>query len=258
VPEGTLGTIESDVVSWDNGDYTIDAARSVDYAILKGEAITASVASDDKLGEEVSAEDLGKAFSDLTGMGRGDRLAVLRSDGRWTYAQAIKKSGTSRSGTGVGFMLTVRIADGMTKDFPFNDWDKVKQFNEPRADRGWGGWGRKSVEAALATKLAKEAANPLMAKIGEEASEADLSKASADLSNVVTGDVVLSLRSDGKWHYARVKEFIGTTRSASGAKFGNPDVINPGEEGTGMLLRVDQDGSEKKVLSTELEKVKAI
>jgi hypothetical protein len=225
VPEGTLGTLEGTIITWDNGEYTVDAKRFVDYEILKKDEVEAIMREgdwdDERFGQEVTAEDLGKAFADLSGMDVGDLVAVQRSDGRWTYALAMSKAGSTRGYLGTGLMLNFRTANGERKQYPFNEWNKVKQLRKPQPKRGWGNFG----------------GNPLLAKVGEACSTEDFEKASADLSRVCKGDVVADLRSDGRWTYAMVQDIIGSTRT--------------GQVGTGLLLRVDQSGSEKKVLDTE-------
>jgi hypothetical protein len=240
VPEGTLGTLKDEydfmsrkalsVISWDNGVYTADAKRYVDYQVVKREAAEKEPWQKlERLGQEVAAEDLAKSFADISGMNAGDLVAIMRSDGKWTYAQAIDKIGVSRSGTGEGIMLTFKTAPGERKEFKHSEWDKIKQLRPPTSERGWG----------------RLVLNPLVEKIGDECSTEDLAKASTDMAGIVKGDVVVDLRSDGRWTYALVKDVIGYSRSTG--------------SGTGLLLRVDQDGSEKKVISSEFgEKVKSI
>jgi hypothetical protein len=259
VPQGTTGILESNLISWSNGEYTSSNIKlNLDYKLVKKLQETPNDPKMEKLGQEVSGTDLEKAFADLSGLAPGDLVAVLRSDGRWTYAMALQKQGNSRSKTGVGASLTVQTSEDSTKQYLYEDWDKVKQINQPKPDGAWRMSYPNDIGDSLTGKIAAEAANPLMSKIGEECSQSDLETASADLSNVVSGDVVAALRSDGKWRYARVKEFIGTNRDATGIKFGIPKVVLPEMAGVGMLLRVDSDGSEKKVLSSEFDKVKAI
>jgi hypothetical protein len=275
VPAGAKGSLKGGLIRWDDGFFTEDRTQPVtqtkgsqdcvgvgsDYVLEKVVTEKAKPAADawpDNLGQEVPKADLKKAFSDLSGMAPGDTVAVKRSDGKWTYAVAVSKQGNSRSGTGVGLALTFQVAPDAAKTYSFNEWDMVKQLREPGPDTAWKMSFPKDAGEALANKLDEETTNPLMSKIGEPCSEMDLIKCSSDLSNVVSGDVVATLRSDGTWRYARVLQFIGANREASGIKFGNPVQVTPGMPGVGILLRVDADGSEKKVLSSEFEKVKAI
>jgi len=273
VPAGATGSLKGGLIRWDDGFFSEDKTRPVtksigsqdcvgvgsDYVLEK--VVTEKPATDawpENLGQEVPEADLNKAFSDLSGMAPGDTVAVKRSDGKWTYAVAVGKQGNSRSGTGVGVALTFQVGPKATKTYSFNEWDMVKQLKEPGPDTAWKMSFPKDAGEALTNKLDAETKNPLMSKIGEPCSEMDLIKASSDLSNVVSGDVVATLRSDGTWRYARVLQFIGSNRDAKGIKFGNPAEVTPGMPGVGILLRVDGDGSEKKVLSSEFEKVKAI
>lgn len=200
VPQGTTGILESNLISWSNGEYTSSNIKlNLDYKLVKKLQETPNDPKMEKLGQEVSGTDLEKAFADLSGLAPGDLVAVLRSDGRWTYAMALQKQGNSRSKTGVGASLTVQTSEDSTKQYLYEDWDKVKQINQPKPDGAWRMSYPNDIGDSLTGKIAAEAANPLMSKIGEECSQSDLQTASADLSNVVSGDVVAALRSDGKW-----------------------------------------------------------
>lgn len=263
VPEGTRGFLESELLIWENEQFTTTAAckRGVDYQIAKrtdaeAEAppgITATLTA--MLGKEVSDADMQKASTDLSGMQEGDLVIVQGSDSRWTYAMAVERSGISRSKTGVGLSLKLEVKKGVTKNIPYGEWDQIKQLEKPNPEAGimerFRGNRRATIQdsaEAPSSKWAALAANPLRLKIGDECSEEELAKASADLSSVLTGDVVAVLRSSGKWTYASFVESIGDG-------FGQEQFA----PGTGWLLRVDKEGSKKKVLSSQLaDTVKAI
>merc|ERR1712176_444368 len=97
--------------------------------------------------------------------GPGDMVAVMRSDGKWTYAMALEKRGVSRSGTGVGVALTFQTSKDSTKQVPYEEWDKVKQLKQPTTDGAWKMSFDKSVGESLTGKMAAEKVNPLMSKI---------------------------------------------------------------------------------------------
>jgi hypothetical protein len=77
-----------------------------------------------KIGEECSPEDLQKASVDRSRLQTGDVVALRRSDGKWTYARLLERTGASRSGTS-GTSLLFRVAkDGSYKKIDAEDWDE--------------------------------------------------------------------------------------------------------------------------------------
>jgi len=154
VPAGATGSLKGGLIRWDDGFFSEDRTRPVtktpgsmqcvgvgsDYVLEK--VVTEKVVSlfPENLGQEVSEADLKKACSDLTGMAPGDTVAVKRSDGRWTYAVAKERTGSSRSDagkeiTGPGVALTFQVDQKATKTYSFNEWDMVKQLKEPTGKR---------------------------------------------------------------------------------------------------------------------------
>lgn len=247
VPEGTRGILESDVILWENEEYTAASvtSRGLDYEIAKRPEPPPDMS--EMLGKDCTDADMKRASADLSGLQGGDMVLVLRPDGRWTYAIAVGRSGFSRSQTGVGFSMKLRVEPRATEMLPYREWDKIKQLKQPDPGKGIMGSILKDNRVALSSKLA--ASNPLQFKIGQEVSEEELQKASPDLSSVLEDDIVAVLRSSGKWTYARLARQIG----AGG------DSEDPFAPGKAWLLRVDRKGSEKKVLSSELaETVKNI
>lgn len=255
VKEGTLGSFSNGLITWDDGSYSQDRAspvlkkvggafrtrqqiaedcisRGVDWDIVKNTPYVPRD-MDAKIGLEVSKEDLEKAFTDLAGMDVGDLVAVQRSDGKWTYAEVLRPSGSTRrdfKGLALNFRVGVGpfgLAGGATKKFMSTDWDKVKQLKAPEPYKG--------------------GVMPLLySKLGGDVSEEDLQNASGDLFGISKGDLVAVLRSSGKWTYARVKEVAGKSRLREGEEF---SALAPGMS---LILKVGDD-DEKKVPSAEIE-----
>jgi hypothetical protein len=280
VLEGAFGSLTAGIIKWDDGALSEDInnvkqpgmpyrdraqlvkdciARSTDY-ILAQNILPEKVVGEEEIWGEASEADVNAAFSDLSGLGPGDALVVRRSDGTWAYAKAIDKYGTSRSKTGAGIALKVKVGPETTKVYAYEDWDQVKQLNPPKPDGAWAMSYPKDLKESLTGKMTDARRNALLSKIGQECAEEDLTGAQGDMSSVRSGDMVAVLRSDGKWTYARVKQFIGAARDTKdvGLKFGAPDKVSSDQAGVGVLLRVDFDGSEKKVMSDDFDKVKPI
>jgi len=189
------------------------------------------------IGKEVPAEELQKAYSDLSGLSARDVVAVQRSDGKWTYARVLKKSGVSFSKTGKGSALVMKVdQEGSTKLVDYADWDKVKQFNEPNPDWGVLSW----LPPAAPSSPEPEESQPVEeTKLGKEVPEEELQKAFADLAGLRRGDLVAAQQANGKWEYAEVVRMTGS--SATGTGEGQALQMNLGNDRTELYGFLDWD-----------------
>jgi len=84
--------------------------------------IRAEVAAERTIGSVCPEDDLETAQGDVSSMNVGDMGVVQRSDGSWKYAKLQQKNDNQ---------MTFEVEtgdDGCIKEFPKEDWDKVKAF----------------------------------------------------------------------------------------------------------------------------------